>query len=464
MMDLQTATLKRLAVQPLVVSVDMGYGHLRAAIPLARELGLRVYAADGPDLSDEAERELWQRTRVFYEWTTRLSQVPFIGPPMRALVEAFTSIPHLHPERDLSAASLGAKGLERLVQKGLGRGLFERLKSSGAPLLTTFYAPAIAADRLGYSEVYCVVTDSDINRVWAPYLPQASGVHYLVPSTRAGRRLMAYGVPRQLINYTGFPLPGELLGGPELPVLKQNLAARLVRLDPQGWFREGHQALVEQQLGPLPRAEEGRPPLLMFAVGGAGAQAGLARLFLPSVASHIQEGRLRVTLVAGVRPEVALAFQQAIERAGLGASVGHGLEIMQAKDHAEYFERFNEMLARADILWTKPSEMTFFAALGIPLICSWPVGVHERYNRRWAIEAGAGLKQRDPRFAGQWLAEWLTDGTLAAAAWAGFTRLPKHGLYRILEAVGARPVTLPPRLPEAHELPPPALTNETFQG
>jgi len=36
-----------------------------------------------------------------------------------------------------------------------------------------------------------------------------------------------------------------------------------------------------------------------------------------------------------------------------------------------------------------PSEMTFFAALGLPLILAPAVGVHERYNARWATEAGA---------------------------------------------------------------------------
>ena len=38
------------------------------------------------------------------------------------------------------------------------------------------------------------------------------------------------------------------------------------------------------------------------------------------------------------------------------------------------------------MLWTKPSEMTFYAALGIPLILAPPLGAHERYNRRWALE------------------------------------------------------------------------------
>jgi hypothetical protein len=92
------------------------------------------------------------------------------------------------------------------------------------------------------------------------------------------------------------------------------------------------------------------------------------------------------------------------------------------------------LLAEADILWTKPSEMTFFAALGLPLVLAPAVGAQESYNRRWAVESGAGLAQRDPRFAGEWLAEWLADGTLAGAAWNGFTRLPKRGLFRILRA------------------------------
>jgi hypothetical protein len=35
-----------------------------------------------------------------------------------------------------------------------------------------------------------------------------------------------------------------------------------------------------------------------------------------------------------------------------------------------------------------------------------------------------------------WLRECLNEGILAAAAWYGFVRMPKFGLYQILEAVG----------------------------
>jgi len=83
--------------------------------------------------------------------------------------------------------------------------------------------------------------------------------------------------------------------------------------------------------------------------------------------------------------------------------------------------------------------MTFYGALGLPLLLAPPVGVHERYNRRWARESGAGFTHREPTYAAEWISDWLADGILAGAAWAGYMRLPKFGLYRILEVVAAGP-------------------------
>ncbi len=420
----------------MVVAVDMGYGHLRAARPLAEALGVEVVHVDRPPLADSEEQKLWQRVRRGYEGVSRLSQAPVVGAPLRWLLDSVTDIPHLHPYRDLSAPTSGVTALERLLRRGLGRGLVERLRATGEPLLTTFYSPAIAAGRAGCERVFCVVTDADINRVWAPLDPRATPIQYLVPSQRAARRLASYGVPPDRITFTGFPLPHRLLGGPELPALRRNLAARLVRLDPAREFRRYFGEELAHFLGPLPEDEEGRAPLLTFAVGGAGAQAGLPRLFLPGFRNAIQAGRIRVALVAGVRPEVAGLFREAVARAGLEGSLGAGIRILLGDGLDDYFARFEELLAETDVLWTKPSEMTFHAALGLPIVCGPPVGVHERYNRRWAREGGAGLKPRAPRFAAQWIGDWLEDGTLAGAAWSGFIRLPKFGLYRILEAVG----------------------------
>jgi hypothetical protein len=434
-----TDTVPSPASAPLVVAVEMGYGHLRAATPLADALGTRVLKVDEPPLVAPGEDRLWARVRRGYEAISRLSQVPVAGRPLAWALDSVTDIPQLYPLRDLSAPTHGVRALERLARKRLGEGLVARLRETGAPLLTTFYSPAIVADRAGLDRVFCVVTDSDINRIWAPLEPQRTRIQYLVPTRRAARRLQSYGVPAERITFTGFPLPDALVGGPGLPVLKRNLAARLVRLDPSGEFRRSVPEELAHFLGALPREEEGKPALLTFAVGGAGAQAGMAAAFLPGFRAAVAAGRLRIALVAGIRPEVEARFREALAAAGMEALVGSGIEILSAPSFPEYYARFNALLARTDILWTKPSELTFYGALGIPLVLAPPVGVHERYNRRWAREGGAGLKQREARFASQWLADWLADGLLAGAAWAGYMHLPKFGLYRILEAVARAP-------------------------
>ena len=238
-----------------------------------------------------------------------------------------------------------------------------------------------------------------------------------------------------VIIVTGYPLPHGLLGGPDVPVLRHNLRRRLVALDPRRRFlREGREE-ISYFLGELPDSVP-EPPHLVFAVGGAGAQVEMAFQFLPSLARRIRRKKLRITLVAGIRPEVAELFREAIRRAELTEELeAGGISILLANGHHDYFQQFNALLHDADILWTKPSELSFFGALGLPLLFSTPVGSHERYNRRWAIDGGSGLKQYDPRHAGDWLWEMLKDGTFAGAAWTGYMRMPKFGLYRIWEEV-----------------------------
>lgn len=416
----------------------MGYGHLRPAHAIAERLGVPVLDVDRAPLATSHDAALWTWVRRYYEGLSRASQYPMVGPPMRAVLNAVTDIGSLYSVRDQSSPNLGTFVLEKMIRRGLGKSLVEHLEREHAILVTTFFMPAVAADRLGYPHIYCIVTDSDIHRVWAPIDPANTRITYLVPTQRTRRRLRAYGVPAERIQVTGFPLPHELVGGTELTALKKNLARRLVRLDPTGAFRGDQRHGIQLFLGELPEPSEvGETVHLTYAVGGAGAQVGLVSEFLPSLRAMIADGRLRVSLVAGIRQEVAEALSRAVTDLGLGRQLGagRGIEILVRESFSDYLRDFNALLADTDVLWTKPSEMTFFAGLGLPLIFSWPVGTHERYNRRWAMEAGAGLKQREPRFVAGWLKDWLKDGTLAAAAWAGFTRLPQFGLYQVLEAV-----------------------------
>jgi hypothetical protein len=413
-----------------VVAIDMGYGHLRPARAIAKQIGVGVMHADRPPLADEEEQRRWQATRRFYEGVTRVSSLALVGTPLRVLLNSITDIPNLHPFRDLSNPTLAVKLLEHSARSGLGRSLVAYLQERDLSLVTTFYSPATFADYHGYDRIFCVVTDSDINRVWAPIDPRSSKIHYFAPSGRAVRRLRSYGVAPHQIELTGFPLPHSLVGGPEAPTLVKNLMRRLVRLDPKGVFRRQFAGDLEP-LGALPEPTE--PPRLVFAVGGTGAQAELPGVFLPSLKALLEKQKLRLTLVAGVREDVRVRFEHALARTGLGAELGKSIEILHEPELDRYFDRFDALMADTDVLWTKPSELVFYAGLGIPLLLAPPVGIHESYNLRWARENGAGLKQRDPRVVGERIQEHLSDGNLAAAAWAGYRRLPNRGLYRIAD-------------------------------
>ncbi len=420
----------------VLVALEMGYGHMRAADALGDSLATDVLHADRPPLADGAEAEQWSRARSAYEMVSRASHYPVLGRLARRALDSLTDIANLYPYRDQSSPTFAVRMLRRSSRRGLGDALVAELERRDATLLTTFYAPAVLADYRGWDRIVCVVTDTDLNRVWVPADPSSSRIVYCAPSQWAVRRLRAYGVPRERIRLTGFPLPPALVGGPDLDHLRAALRRRLVRLDPSGTFRDSYREELDHFIGPLPAEEDGTPPLLTFAVGGAGAQSEIVRRFLPSLARTLGGGRLRVLLVAGTHADVADRFRDWIALAGLREEMDVGLiRVLSEPDLPTYLTAFNRALAETDVLWTKPSEMTFFGALGLPLVFSRPVGTHERYNRRWAVQRGVGLEQGPPEHAGHWLGEWLEEGTLAAAAWSGFMRMPKFGSARIVEVV-----------------------------
>lgn len=420
-----------------LVAIDMGYGHLRPAHALSEYVSVPILEADRDPLARAEEQRQWDKIRHAYERISRASQLPFWGVPLRMLLDATTRIPEFYSDRDLTTPTFGTRYLEQHIRRGLGHDLASYLKTHDARLVTTYYAPAIAADRHGHTDIYCIVTDSDINRVWAPYMSRDSHINYLVPSQRARRRLRAYGVKEDRIIVTGFPLPDHLLGGPTLGTLKHNLRRRLARLDTHHVFHDESRHELVQLLGvdSTQGMHATEPPQLTYAIGGAGAQTDLVNQFLPSLAPLIERQKLRLTLVAGRRSDVHQQLQHAIQHHRMESLMENGLSVLYQPEMDSYFRAFNNLLAQTDMLWTKPSEITFFGALGIPLIFGPPVGVHEHFNRHWAEQNGVGLRQHDPRFAADWIKDWLKDGTFAAAAWSGFVRMPKFGLYKIAEAI-----------------------------
>jgi UDP-N-acetylglucosamine:LPS N-acetylglucosamine transferase len=397
-------------VKPLVTAIEMGYGHLRPAAALANHLKTEVMQMEAPPLGSRRDRAFWSGVRKLYEPLTRASQAPRVGRPMRALLNTITAIPPLSAGGDLSGATQGTRWMQSAAKAGVGRRLAEHLRQTGTPLLTTFYAAAILAELHGAERLHCVITDSDINRVWAPPDSKRTSITYFAPTEPARRRMEAYGVPRSRIRVTGYPLPGELVGM-DRGALKRNFRTRMEH--------------IERKAGAA---------LIVFAVGGAGAQVPLARQIVGGMEKRIRDGTLRLALVAGSRKEVASALSAELAARGLA---GHaGTELLYDPDVFSYFRRFNELLSRADALWSKPSELVFFAALGLPFIAAPPVGAHEECNLRWATDRGAALPQHDPTAAGEWLSQWIEDGVLASAAEAGMC-LPQMGLYEIADLADA---------------------------
>ena len=416
-----------------VVSADMGYGHQRAVYPLKdiAEDGL-ITVGSSEDIS-KSEKKLWKRLLNAYEFFSRAKSIPLIGPPLFSMLDALQYIPSFYPARNLSHTTFQVNLLESTIEKGLCKGMLEKISTKNIPLITSFYASAVAADKKGFNKIYCIICDADINRVWVAKYPWESRIEYFAPCGKVAQRLKAYGVPDERIHLTGFPLPIELLGDENLSTLKKNLAQRLFYLDPKGKFWARHGRNVEYFLGKdncVFRNE--RRLTITYAVGGAGAQREIGEKIARSLKEKLKAGEIRLNLVAGIRKEVNDFFQSVKEEIDPN---GNGIKIIYAEKLTDYFDLFNEALHETDILWTKPSELSFYCALGIPIVMSPIIGSQEKFNRKWLREIQAAMKQEKPDYTDQWLNDLLNRGTLAESAWDGFLKARKLGTFKIFQVL-----------------------------
>jgi len=263
-----------------------------------------------------------------------------------------------------------------------------------------------------------------------------SRIRYFAPCGRVRQRLLQYGVPDERIFITGFPLPRENIGGPGMETLKSDLIARLGRLDPRGRYDSAYGATVADLLGahPEPSGGAGRVTVT-FAVGGAGAEIEIGQQIAASLTPAIREGRFRLILIAGVNREVERAFRDHLVRIGLQSALGDGGRIVREDNHRAYFDRFNALMRETDILWTKPSELSFYSGLGIPIVMAPSIGPQEDKNRQWLIDKGCAFEQDTPSLALEWLTDKLDDGLFAERAMDGFIKNRRLGVYKIEEVL-----------------------------
>jgi hypothetical protein len=288
----------------------------------------------------------------------------------------------------------------------------------------------------GYpGQIWCVVCDADISRAWAPERPEASRIRYFAPTHHAAERLMRYGVPHDHVSVTGYPLPSENIGAPQtMQIAKHDFAHRVANLDPQGVYRSRYQKLITQYAGRLPDSPS-HPLTIMFSIGGAGAQRSVAIAALHSLRHKIASGVLHFVLATGTHSGSRKAMEEVLQSASLERIV----PIISGERATEYFEKFNAALHTTDILWTKPSELSFYAGLGLPILIAPPLGSHEDFNKAWLVETGAGIPQGDPRYADEWLYDYLRDGRFAEAAMQGYVEIEKLGTFNIEKIIRSKP-------------------------
>jgi len=420
-----------------VVSVDMGYGHQRASYPLKGIACGGIIAANNYPGIPEKDKFIWDNSRNFYEFVSRFKMVPLIGNKIFNFYDNLQAIPKFYPKRDLSKSNIQLKEIFKFFEEGdWGKHLIMKLAKRPLPFITTFFATAMMAEYYNYpDDIYCILCDADISRSWVPPNPQQSRIIYLASNRRVEDRLKLYGVRSDRIILTGFPLPEENVGI-GLKTLKKDLGRRLIQLDPNRVYIDQYKKVINTQVGIRNlKLKLVRPLTITFAIGGAGAQRELGIDIADSLKDELIGGRIRLNLVAGVNEDVVKYFKSALKAMHLSREINRSIFIIYEPKKMDYFRVFNKALRETDILWTKPSELCFYCALGMPIIMAPPIGSQEKFNQKWLQLIGAGVDQEDPKYTSEWLADWLNSGWLAEAAMQGFVEAPKYGTYNVKKIV-----------------------------
>lgn len=416
-----------------LISVNMGYGHQRTTFPLKHlAFEQKIIPANNYQGIPENDKGVWGGSRRFYEFISRFKRIPLVGRVIFSLYDEFQKILSFYPKRDLSKPNFQLRQTYSLIKKGWGKHLIKKLKKEKSlPFLTSFFIPAFMAEIFKHpGEIFCIICDADIARTWAPLNPKKSKIKYFAPTQRVVERLRLYGVKEKNIFLTGYPLPLENIGSEKLEIVKKDLANRIFNLDPQKRYQQYYEPLIKKYVGKLPQKSD-HLLTIMFAVGGAGAQKEIGARILKSLRKRIKERKIKIILVAGTREEVKEFFLDSVENLNLRKALGKNIEIIFEKNIEDYFQTFNQALRKTDILWTKPSEISFYCALGLPIIIAPIIGSQEDFNKKWLLRLGAGISQENPAYTDQWLFDLLERGWFAEAAMQGFIEGEKLGTFKI---------------------------------
>ncbi len=395
-----------------LLSAVMGLGHDRAAWPLRSHAQNASWISIGlSDTSSRLERGFQSLTRGFYEGLSRWREHSRIGAAAFSqydrMLQRFPALAEQPDQRRPVAANHIQNGLLRL---GYSMETMTRIRGSGLPVISTFYMGSLAAERHTDLPVYSLICDVEFSRAWVPSRPKGSRIEYLAPTARSAERLMAYGVSGSRVHVTGFPLPLENVGDRNRDILLEDWRRRARRL-----------------------ADPTCPLTLLFCIGGAGVQASAARSLLDRMGDAIDAGSVRLWISAGVSTLAAERIRPALRPEWLESD---RVRLIHEHDKPAYFQQFSQALHETDLVITKPSEMVFYAGLGLPILLTDPVGYHESLNAAWLLETGAG-DRLPPDFDLDRIREMQSDGRLLDWGCRGLQTGLGESTHRILDLVAA---------------------------
>jgi hypothetical protein len=397
------------AYRYLITTAFMGFGHLRAAHNLSSYGKSPILRVDRPPFTNSADDFVWKysqaihthgsrdkesRNKFFYNWFESLMALPENG-----------TAPPLGP----------SKFVRTLYKCGIGKKLFRLFEESNPALLHTFYLSAMLLEYHGYrGKNFLLLCDTDFHRVWAPMDPEKHDLNYCVPISASADRLVSYGVRREKIFVTGFPLPAVSTGGRDLRVSERDFEVRKGRL----------------------KSDSTLPLTIMFPFSGAGTYSNVLADLIKSIHEDLKEGNLRLIVSCGNNVHALKNAENLFVNYGIEDL--EFAEIVFEKDIFTAFDKFNSALKSSDVIITKPSEMVFYAALGIPLIFLPPIGAHEAKNRNYIFENECAVNMVPASDFPRWIEKSRRKGLLLELAENGFTRLPKNGGAVIDELVGGK--------------------------
>ncbi len=386
----------------------MGFGHLRAAHNIAGHSKAPVVRVDNAPYVKAIDELVWRFAQYTHVYASRDTESR-----SKFLYKRFEKLMAL-PDDHRPPSLREARFVRRLQRLGVGKMFFDSFDGASPTLLHTFYLPAMLSVYYRYrGRNFLLLCDTDFHRVWVPVDPEKGNLKYCVPISKSADRLISYGVDKDRIYVTGFPLPVANTGGRDLRQLATDFEIRKKRL----------------------RRDSSLPLTIMFPFSGAGAYSNILTDLVKSILDELKEGSLRLIVSCGDNEHALNNAENLFTNYGIDEL--EYAEIMYDQDIFAAFDKFNSALKATDVMITKPSEMVFYVALGIPLLFLPPIGAHEAKNREYLFENHCAVNMIPPSDFPRWIEKSRRSGALEELAENGYSNLPKTGTFEIDELVGA---------------------------